>query len=138
MLLGFMDELFEVGSWKKGEFFITAEIWQRSIMLKWHFMLVYGLAHHSRTGDFLEELVREVGTCATPLVFGGDFNLIRRMEDKSNDNVNWPRVRRFNDAIVALSLRELNRVGARFTWMNRQRAPIHFVLDTVFVSPSWE
>jgi hypothetical protein len=114
MLLGFMDERFEVGSRKKGEFFITAEIWQRSIRLKWHFMLVDGPAHHSRTVNFLE-LVREVGTCATPLVIGGDFNLIRRMEDKSNDNVNWPRVRRFNDAIAALSLRELNRVGARFT-----------------------
>lgn len=138
MLLGVRDERFEVGSWTKGEFFINAEIWQRSIRLKWRFMLVYGPADHSRTGDFLEELVREVGTCATPLVIGGDFNLIRRMEDKSNDNVNWPRVRRFNDAIMALSLTELNRVGARFTWTNHQRAPIRSVLDRVFVSPSWE
>jgi hypothetical protein len=70
MLLGFKDECFEVGSWKKGDFFISAEIWQRNIRLKWRFMLVYGPADHSRTGMFLEELVREVGACTTPLVIG--------------------------------------------------------------------
>jgi endonuclease/exonuclease/phosphatase (EEP) superfamily protein YafD len=138
MLLGFRDDCVEVGSWKKGEFFISAEIWQWYITLKWHFMLVYGPADHSRTWKFLDELVREVGACTTPMVIGGDFNLIIRSEDKSNYNVNWPRVRRFNDAIASLSLRELNQAGARFTWTNRQRALIHSVLDRVFVTPSWE
>jgi hypothetical protein len=68
MLLGFRDERFEVGSWKKGEFFISVKIWQRNIRLKWRFMLVYGPDDHSRIGDFLNELAREVGTCSTPLV----------------------------------------------------------------------
>jgi hypothetical protein len=71
-------------------------------------------------------------------VVGGDFNLIRLAGDKSNACINWPRVRRFNDAIAAMSLREISRAGARFTWTNNQLSPIRSVLDRVFVSPAWE
>jgi hypothetical protein len=56
------------------------------------------------TGEFLDELVREVGACSIHVVIVGDFNLIRRSEDKSNENISWPRLRRFNDAIASLSL----------------------------------
>jgi endonuclease/exonuclease/phosphatase family metal-dependent hydrolase len=99
---------------------------------------VYGPADHSRTREFLEELAFEVENCRYPLVVGGDFNLIIGSEDKNNGNINWPRVRQFNDAIASLSLRELNTTGARFTWTNKQLSPIRSVLDRVFVSPSWE
>jgi hypothetical protein len=34
------------------------------------------------TGEFLDELVREVGACSIHVVIVGDFNLIRRSEDK--------------------------------------------------------
>jgi hypothetical protein len=70
-------------------------------------MLIYRPADHARTGEFLGELENEVGTCNLPMVVDGDFNLIRRMEDKSNGVVNWPRVRRFNDVLVGLALREI-------------------------------
>jgi endonuclease/exonuclease/phosphatase (EEP) superfamily protein YafD len=95
-------------------------------------------ADHSRTREFLEELEAEVANCSLPLVVGGDFNLIRRSQDKSNEVVCWSRIRRFNDAIAAMALRELNRAGPRFTWTNNQVDPIRSVLDRVFVTPSWE
>ena len=44
----------------------------------------------------------------------------------------------FNDWIADLELRELDRVGARFTWTNKQVNPTRSVLDRVFVSPEWE
>jgi hypothetical protein len=44
----------------------------------------------------------------------------------------------FNDAIAAMSLREVTRVGARYTWTNKQLNPVRCVLDRVFVSPAWE
>jgi endonuclease/exonuclease/phosphatase family metal-dependent hydrolase len=139
MLLGFRDESFEVGDWKKGTFFISATVLQRSCNLKWRFLLVYGPANHSRTSEFLDELVGEIASCSLPLaVGGGDFNLIRDARDKNNSNINWTRIHRFNDTIAALSLREVPRTGARFTWTNRQLNPIRCVLDRVFVSPSWE
>jgi hypothetical protein len=42
MLLGFRDECFEVGIWRKGKFFISADIYQRNNKVKWCFVLVYG------------------------------------------------------------------------------------------------
>ncbi|KAM0835806.1 hypothetical protein ACQ4PT_062707 [Festuca glaucescens] len=138
LLLGIRDEYFEVGFWRKGSFFISADILQRNNNLKWRFMLVYGQADHARTPEFLGELEQEVSNCQLPIVVGGDFNLVRRAEDKSNGAVNWPRVRRFNDVLATLSLREICQAGARFTWTNNQSLPIRSVLDRVFVSPSWE
>uniref|UniRef100_A0A453JZJ6 Uncharacterized protein n=1 Tax=Aegilops tauschii subsp. strangulata TaxID=200361 RepID=A0A453JZJ6_AEGTS len=67
-----------------------------------------------------------------------DFNLIRWASDKSSPNVDRVRMRLFNDCIVDLALREIDRVGARFTWTNKQADPIRSVLDRVFVSAQWE
>ncbi|KAE8785922.1 hypothetical protein D1007_40315 [Hordeum vulgare] len=47
-------------------------------------------------------------------------------------------MRLFNDCIANMALREIVRVGARFTWSNKQADPIRSVLDRVFVSPQWE
>jgi hypothetical protein len=88
MLLGFREDKFEVGEWRKGTFFICATILQRNIKLKWCFVLVYGPADHSRTTEFLGELVDKVEGYNLPIVVGGNFNLIRRAGDKSNDCIN--------------------------------------------------
>uniref|UniRef100_A0A453PJM6 Endonuclease/exonuclease/phosphatase domain-containing protein n=1 Tax=Aegilops tauschii subsp. strangulata TaxID=200361 RepID=A0A453PJM6_AEGTS len=68
----------------------------------------------------------------------GDFNLIRWASDKNSPNVDRVRMRLFNDCIADLALREIARVGARFTWTNKQADPIQSVLDRVFVSAQWE
>jgi hypothetical protein len=127
-----------LGEWRKGVFFISAKILQRNINMIWCFMLVYGPADHGRTDEFLGELERAVADCQVPLVIAGDFNLIRSAGDKSTDNIDWARVRRFNDSIATMALREINRAGARYTWTNRQLNPIRCVLDRVFVSTAWE
>ena len=77
--------------------------------------MVYGPADHRRTDDFLSELSAAVEACTFPLVVGGDFNLIRGSADKNNDNINWPRVHKFNDFIADHALREIRRGGARPT-----------------------
>lgn len=69
---------------------------------------------------------------------GGDFNLIRHPGDKNNSLINYPRMQLFNDCIADLGLRELDHIGARFTWMNRQADPTRSVLDRIFISPEWE
>jgi hypothetical protein len=79
MLLGFREESFEVGDWKKGTFFISATVLQRSCNLKWRFMLVYGPANHSRTSEFLDELVGEIASCSLPLAVGGGISISSEM-----------------------------------------------------------
>jgi hypothetical protein len=124
MLPGLWEEYFEVGEWIKGKFFISASLMQRSNLSKWSFVLVYGPVDHGRSKQFLQELVLFVSSSQLPMVVGGDFNLIRDVRDNSNGNINWPRLRRFNDALAAMSLMEVCRVGAWFTWTNRQLDPI--------------
>lgn len=67
------------------------------------------------------------------LIYCPVFDLI-----KSSDNICWPRVHMFNDAIADMELREIHRVGARYTWTNHQLNLIHSVLDRVLVSANWE
>jgi hypothetical protein len=118
LLLGFRDSMFEVGSIDQGQFFISAVVLHRTSKFIFEYIGVYGPADHARAPAFLEELEDKVLRCQHLVVVGGDFNLIRGAEDKTNDNINWPRIHMFNDCIVRLSLRE-KRSGARFTWTNK-------------------
>ncbi|XP_073361214.1 uncharacterized protein [Aegilops tauschii subsp. strangulata] len=138
ILLGVKDATFEVGSMDRGEFFVSMEVFERALNFKWEIIAVYGPADHRRSEAFLAELRRKVTSAQLPVVVGGDFNLIRTEEDKSNNLVNFPRMQMFNDYIANMGLRELDRVGARFTWTNRQVDPTRSVLDRVFAYPEWD
>lgn len=138
ILLGVKDATFEIGRMDGGEFYVSMELFERALNVKWEVIVIYGPTDHRRSAAFLEELKRKVAAAQLPLVVDGDFNLIRLEADKSNNLVNFPRMQMFNDCIVDLGLRELDRVGARFTWTNRQADPTRSVLDQVLVSPEWE
>jgi hypothetical protein len=99
---------------------------------------IYGPADHGRSRAFLEEVSTKVARTNTPLLMGGDFNLIRAACDKNNDHLNWRLMDLFNEHIAAWALREIPRSGARFTWTNRQINPVRSVLDRVFISPALE
>jgi len=43
------------------------------------------------------------------MILGGDFNLVRRIEEKSNGNVNVQMMEAFNEMINNTALRELHR-----------------------------
>jgi hypothetical protein len=77
-----------VCEWKKGVFFISALVLQRSNNSKWIFVLVYGPADHGRSEEFLQELVLFVSSSPFPVMVGGDFNLIRGLGDKISRNIN--------------------------------------------------
>ena len=61
---------------------------------------------------------------------------MRRIEEKSNGNVNVQMMEAFNEMINNTALRELHRTRSRFTWTNKQNPPIMCVLDRVLVSNS--
>jgi exonuclease III len=134
MLMGVRDEAFEVGTIDQGAFFLSAAVYHRASKFKFVAIGVYGPADHSNLAQFLVELESKVQRSPMPVVVFGDFNLIRGAQDKNNNNINWPRVNAFNDAIARMALREVARAGARFTWSNRQRNPIRCVLYRVLVS----
>lgn len=49
---------------------------------RWALIAVYGVAQPEFKPDFLADLVRICGDERLPLLVGGDFNIIRRREEK--------------------------------------------------------
>jgi exonuclease III len=110
----------------------------RSLNLKLEIVGIYGPADHSFSREFLDEISDKIARSEFPITMGGDFNLIRSLDDKNNDHVNWARINLFNEAIREWDVREIPRTGARFTWTNRQLNPVRSVLDRVFISSALE
>jgi hypothetical protein len=135
MLMGFKDSFCEVGAIARGRFFISAAVLCRALNLRLEIMGIYGPADHAHSQIFLAEISNKIANTESPLLVGGNFNLIRGDADKNNDNINWARVDMFNEAIGEWALREIPRTGARYTWSNRQLNPVQSVLDRVFISP---
>jgi hypothetical protein len=64
----------------------------------------------------------------------GDFNLIRKPEDKNKPGGIMREMMDFNDAIRRHGLEELRLNGAQFTWTNKQHSPLLERLDWFFAS----
>nr|BDI54723.1 proline-rich protein 36-like [Triticum aestivum] len=122
----------------RGSHFVSMEVWERDMNFKWEIIVVYGPTDHIRLAAFLAELHAKIASATLPVekVAGGDFNLLCSTEEKSNSLVDLAEIRQFNDWIADLGLLELDRVGARFTWSNRQVSPTLGVLNHVFFSPN--
>jgi exonuclease III len=50
---------------------------------------VYGTAYEEHKQEFLDELSSLTQNNNIPIVFGGDFNLVRKVVDKNNGIVNF-------------------------------------------------
>jgi endonuclease/exonuclease/phosphatase family metal-dependent hydrolase len=95
-------------------------------------------AQDANKAEFLAELVRICDDNSLPMLVGSDFNIIRRQEEKNNDNFNasWSFI--FNTIIESLDLRELALSGRQFTWANRRDTPTYEKLDRILASVDWE
>lgn len=67
----------------------------------------------------------------------GDFNLIRRLEDRNRDGANPNEMFLFNEAISNLNWIELPLHGRQFTWTNKQSPTLLERLDWFFTLNSW-
>jgi endonuclease/exonuclease/phosphatase family metal-dependent hydrolase len=87
---------------------------------------------------FLSEVVRVCSKKSLPIIIGGDFNIIRRPDEKNNDNYNdrWPFM--FNVVIDSLNLMELEMSRRKFTWANRLQNQTFKKLDRILVCIDFE
>lgn len=138
LLMGVDKELASVSSEDMGTFYQSINLTMKADGFQWTLLNIYGPAYDDRKLEFLEEIQAKVQSAEHPVLLGGDFNLIRRVEEKSNGNVNVHMMEAFNEMIDNTALRDLHRTGSRFTWTNKQNPPIMCVLDRVLVSNSWE
>jgi len=138
LLMGVDKELAIVTAEDVGNFYQCFNLTMKADGFQWVIFNVYGPAHDDRKLEFLEEIQSKVQSVECPMILGGDFNLERRIEEKSNGNVNVQMMEAFNEMINNTALRELHRTESHFTWTNKQNPPILCVLDRVLVSNSWE
>jgi hypothetical protein len=62
---------------------------------------------------FLQELRQIRSTCLDPWVVGGDFNLIYKVEDKNNDNVNRAMMGQFRKFTNDVGLIDVPLIGSK-------------------------
>jgi hypothetical protein len=67
----------------------------------------------------------------------GDFNLMRKLEDRNRPGGNVSEMFLFNEAISSLGLEEIPLHGRKYTWTNKQQPPLLERLDWFFSSTAW-
>jgi hypothetical protein len=68
----------------------------------------------------------------------GDFNMILRASEKSNENLDRANMRRFRDFVNEQELKECYMHGCLFTWSNERRSPTMSKIDRALVSVDWD
>ena len=123
---------------KKGIFFIRFKVRQREDDFKFNLISIYGPAQVELKSNFLSEVVRVCSKDTCPIIMGGDFNIIRNLDEKSTNNYNdrWPFL--FNAVIDTLNLRELVLSGRKYTWANHLQCPTFEKLDRILVCTDFE
>jgi endonuclease/exonuclease/phosphatase family metal-dependent hydrolase len=67
----------------------------------------------------------------------GDFNLMRRQENRNKSGGDPNLMLGFNEAISKLGLVEVPLSGQAYTWSNKQHNPLLERLDWSFISQAW-
>ena len=123
ILLGTKRDMFDIVAFDSGIFWASTVVSHHSLNLLLEVMVVYGSADHSLSHLFLDKILNKIESCDLPMLIGGDFNLMRSPLDKNSPNFSWPLVDTFNTFIRDTAIREIPRVGARYTWTIVNRLP---------------
>lgn len=78
--MGIDKELPSVTDEDRGEFFQSCILTMKGDGFQWMLVNIYGPAHDDRKLEFLEEIQNKVLSSEFPILLGGDFNLVRKVE----------------------------------------------------------
>jgi len=138
ILLGVDLQVFDIGAIAEGDFYVKFTLRCKNVSFKFVLYTVYGPAQYQNKQTFLAELANTCSKESLPYLIGGDFNIMRRPEDKSSGvfDFKWPNL--FNAVIESLDFKEIVMSGRQFTWAGPGDNPIFEKLDRVLVSTDWE
>jgi exonuclease III len=105
---------------------------------EWMITGVYGPQGSLDKKMFIRELKRLKQAVLDKRLLLGDFNLIYKDENKSNNRLNRRLMLRFRRALNYLEVKEVELTGRKFTWSNGQEIPTLLRIDRVFCIPQWE
>lgn len=120
------------------QYYVSATITSRADNSTWSLTGVYGPQEDPAKLQFIAEL-RSIKQQMLPgWVIMGDFNLIYRSCDKSNERINRSLMNRFKSALDNLELKEIHLHGRKFTWSSETDNPTFTKIDHVFCTRDWE
>jgi hypothetical protein len=130
--------VFDISAIYEGDFYVKFTLRYKSTDFKFVLYSIYGPAQSQNKAAFLVELVNTCSKENLPFLVGGDFNIMRKPEDKScgDFDTKWPSL--FNVVIESLDLREIVMTGCQFTWVGAGDNPIYKKPDRVLASTEWE
>ena len=121
-----------------GEFSATCIFKNVEDNFMWAFTGVYGPMKKRKRKLFWEELGALRGLWEGPWCIGGDFNMVLSPNDRNSVGRISHHMRRFNEVINELGLRDLPLQGGPFTWRGGHNNQRMSRLDRFLVSADWE
>lgn len=118
--------------------FSVSMLFRTNSGMQWWYTCVYGPQDDAQKILFLEELRAICAASSGPWMIAGDFNLIYRVADKNNQNLDPAMMGRIRRVLNDLELKEIYLIGRRFTWSNERADPTLVRLDRVFCNSEWE
>ena len=119
-----------------GEFSVSVLV-EDEVRGDWWFTGVYGPSKKRQRKDFWDELSGLKVICSDRWCAGGDFNVVRRVNEKFNSLTNTRSMREFDSWIGDSELVDPNLANARFTWSNFRQFPICCRLDRFLFTNEW-
>jgi hypothetical protein len=131
ILLGVDLSVFDIGGIDEGDFYVKFTLRYKSTDFKFFLYSIYGPTQSQNKGVFLAELANTCSKENLLFLIGGDFNIMRKPEDKScgDFDTKWPSL--FNAIIESLDLREIVMTGRQYTWAGTGDNPTYEKLDRV-------
>jgi exonuclease III len=132
LLVGFKSEVFDVREHEAGEFMIRTLVLHREKNLIWNFVNVYGATQKEHKSRFLSELSAVCSRSQAPLLIDGDFNIIRKAEEKNKPGglSKWSSL--FNSIIDQHGLMEFGLKNRLYTWSNNRSDPTFEKIGQIF------
>jgi hypothetical protein len=137
-LCDFKSTIFEVLNWSVFQYCGMATVMNISDKFVWRVIVVYEFPYEEAKGEFVEELHRVMSLWVGPTLVGGDFNLVRNQNEKSNGCVNFKHAELFNNWNDTWGLIEIRDPSRNFSWSNNQSCPIMTALGMILISVDWD
>jgi hypothetical protein len=99
---------------------------------------VYGPHGDLEKKIFIKDLINLKQAALPNWLMFRDFNLIYKIQDKSNDMLDHSRMLKFRRALDHLEMNEIDLLGRKFTWASSHQAPTMTRIDRAFATASWE
>ena len=104
----------------------------------WWFSGIYGPSKVVHRDRFWDELGGLSTICGDRWCLGGDFNVVRNVQEKFNSNRTTRSMRMFDELVRELNLKDQHLCNGHFTWSNFRQQPVCCRLDRFLVSVGWE